>query len=103
MRFRPDVAGFMQAQATASNRSVANFLGALPREKARFEESQRQFTVQTVADLLRHERHGLLRDVDEADAEYAARSDCLGCCSTTPGAGDGPGISAGKIRLVRLP
>ncbi len=35
-------------------------------------------TVQAVADLLRHERHDLVRDVDEADAEYAARSELFG-------------------------
>jgi hypothetical protein len=34
--------------------------------------------VQAVADLLRHERHDLVRDADEADAEYAARSELFG-------------------------
>ncbi len=79
MRFRPDVAEFVQAQASAGNRSVTNFVETLLlRENARFEETQRQLTVLAVADLLRHERHDLVRDVDEADAEYAARSDLFG-------------------------
>jgi hypothetical protein len=79
MRFRPEVAAFLQAQAQAGNRSVTNFVETLLlREKARFEESQRQLTVQAVADLLRHERHDLIRDADEPDAEYAARSELFG-------------------------
>ncbi len=79
MRFRSDVAEFVQAQASAGNRSVTNFVETLLlRENARFEETQRQLTVLAVADLLRHERHDLVRDVDEADAEYAARSDLFG-------------------------
>lgn len=79
MRFRPDVAEFVQAQASAGNRSVTNFVETLLlREKSRFEESQRQLTVQAVADLLRHKRHDLVRDADEADAEYAARSELFG-------------------------
>jgi len=79
MRFRPEVAEFVQAQANANNRSVTNFVETLLlREKSRFEESQRQFTVQAVADLLRHERHDLVRDADEADAEYAARGELFG-------------------------
>jgi hypothetical protein len=79
MRFRPEVAEFVQAQASAGNRSVTNFVETLLlREKSRFEESQRQLTVQAVADLLRHERHDLVRDADEADAEYAARSELFG-------------------------
>lgn len=46
MRFRPRVAEFVQAQARASHHSVTNFVEILPlREKARFEESQRQLTV----------------------------------------------------------
>jgi hypothetical protein len=75
MRFLPEVAEFVQAQASAGNRSVTNFV---LREKARFEESQRQLTVQAVADLLLHERHDLVRDVDETDAEHAARSELFG-------------------------
>jgi len=43
----------------------------LLREKARFEESQRRLTGQTVADLILHERHDLVRDEDETDAEHA--------------------------------
>jgi hypothetical protein len=79
MRFRPEIAEFVQAQASASNRSVTNFVETLLlREKTRFEESQRQLTVQAVPDLLRHEQHDLVRDVDETDTEYAARSELLG-------------------------
>ncbi len=79
MRFRPEVAEFVQAQARAGNRSVTNFVETLLlREKARFEEGQRQLTVQAAADLLRQERHDLVRDVDETDAEYAARSEMFG-------------------------
>jgi hypothetical protein len=79
MRFRPDVAAFVQAQARAGNRSVTNFVETLLlREKARFEESQRQLSVQAVPDLLRHEQHALLRDPDETDAEYAARAELFG-------------------------
>ncbi len=79
MRFRPEVAEFVQAQASAGNRSVTNFVETLLlREKSRFEESQRQLTVQAVADLLRYERHDLVRDADEADAEYVARSELFG-------------------------
>lgn len=79
MRFRPEVAEFVQAQASAGNRSVTNFVETLLlHEKARFEESQRQLSVQAAADLLRHERHELVRDADEADAEYAARSELFG-------------------------
>jgi hypothetical protein len=79
MRFRPDIAAFVQAQATAGNRSVTNFVETLLlREKARFEESQRQLTVQAVADLLRHDRHELVRDADETDEEYAERGELFG-------------------------
>ncbi len=79
MRFRPEVAEFVHAQARAGNRSVTNFVETLLlREKARFEESQRQLTVQAIADLLRHEQHELVRDVDETDAEHAARSELFG-------------------------
>ena len=79
MRFRPEVAEFVQAQASAGNRSVTNFVETLLlREKSRFEESQRQLTVQVVANLLRHEQHELVRDTNEADAEYAARSELFG-------------------------
>jgi hypothetical protein len=76
MRFRPEIADFVQAQASAGNRSVTNFVETLLlREKARFEESQRQLTVQAVAELLGHDQHDLVRDADETDAEYAARAD----------------------------
>ena len=79
MRFRPEVAEFVQARASAGNRSVTNFVETLLlREKARFEESQRQLTVQAAPDLLRHERHDLVRDADETDAEHAARSELFG-------------------------
>jgi len=79
MRFRPEVAEFVQEQAQASNRSVTNFVETLLlREKARFEESQRQLTIQAAADLLRHERHKLVRDADETDAEYVARDALFG-------------------------
>jgi len=75
MRFRPEIAEFVQAQASAGNRSVTNFVETLLlREKARFEESQRQLTVQAVADLLLHQQ----RDMDETDAEHAARSELFG-------------------------
>jgi hypothetical protein len=50
----------------------------LLREKARFEEGQRQVTVQAVADLLRHDRHELVRDADETDEEYSARGELFG-------------------------
>jgi len=76
MRFRPEIAAFVQAQASAGNRSVTNFVETLLlREKARFEESQRQLTVHATADLLRHEHHTLMRDMDETDSEYAARDE----------------------------
>ncbi len=76
MRFRPEVAEFVQAQASARNRSVTNFVETLLlREKTRFEESERQLTVQAVPDLLRQEPHILMRDADETDAEHAARGE----------------------------
>jgi hypothetical protein len=76
MRFRPEVAEFVQAQTRASNRSVTNFVETLLlREKAQFEEGQRQLTVQAAAELLQQERHDLVRDADETDAEYSARED----------------------------
>ena len=76
MRFRPEIAEFVQAQARAGNRSVTNYVETLLlREKARFEENQRQLTVQAVPDLLRHKRHELVRDADESDAEHAARAE----------------------------
>ena len=79
MRFRPEVAEFVQAQASAGNRGVTNFVETLLlQEKSRFEESQRQLTVQAVADLLRHERHDLVRDTDEADADFAGRTELFG-------------------------
>lgn len=79
MRFRPEVAEFVQAQARAGNRSVTNFVETLLlREKASHEEEQRQITVQAAADLLQHRRHDLVRDADEADAEYAARAELFG-------------------------
>jgi len=79
MRFRPEIAEFVQAQASAGNRSVTNFVETLLlQEKTRFEESQRQLTVQAAADLLRHEQHTLVRDADEADTDYAARSELFG-------------------------
>ena len=75
MRSRSDVAEFVQSQASASNRSVTNFVETvLMREKARFEESQRGFTVQAAAELLQHEPHELVRDTDESDDEYGGRS-----------------------------
>ena len=75
MRFRPEVAAFVQAQASAGNRSVTNFVETLLlREKARVEESERQLTVQAPADLLLHEQHTLLRDADESDDDYSARN-----------------------------
>ena len=58
---------------------MTNFVETLLlREKSRFEESQRQLTVQAVADLLRHEQHDLVRDADEADSDYVARSELFG-------------------------
>jgi hypothetical protein len=74
MRFRPEVAAFVQEQARAGNRSVTNFVETLLlREMGRFEESQRQLTVQAAPDLLRDDQHELVRGADETDAEYAAR------------------------------
>lgn len=79
MRFRPEVAEFVQAQASAGNRSVTNFVETLLlREKTRFEESHRQLTVQAAAELLQHEHHALVRDADETDADYAARGELFG-------------------------
>ena len=79
MRFRPEVAEFVQAQASAGNRSVTNFVETLLlREKTRFEESQRQLTVQAATELLQHERHTLVRDADETDDDYAARGELFG-------------------------
>ena len=74
MRFRPEIAAFVQAQASAGNRSVADFVEALlVREKARLEDSARQLTVQSAPELLRHERHDLVRDEGESDGDHAAR------------------------------
>ena len=79
MRFRSDVADFVQAQARAGNRSVTNFVETLLlREKARFEEGQRQLAVRAVPDLLRHQDHDLVRDADETDVEYSARAELFG-------------------------
>ena len=79
MRFRPEVAEFVQAQASAGNRSVTNFVETLLlREKTRFEESQRQLTVQATTELLQHDRHTLVRDADETDDDYAARGELFG-------------------------
>lgn len=79
MRFRPDVAAFVQTQAQAGNRSVTDFVETiLLREKARFEEGQRQLTVQAAAELLAHERHALIRDANESEAERATRSQLFG-------------------------
>jgi len=76
MRFRPEVAEFVQEQARAGNRSVTNFVETLLlREKARYEESQRQLTVQAPDELLRHARHDLVRDADETESEHAVRAD----------------------------
>ncbi len=79
MRFRPDVAEFVQARAQAGNRSVTNFVETvLLREKARFEESQRQLTVQAATELLAHERHALIREPDESEAERIVRATLFG-------------------------
>ncbi len=79
MRFHSDVAEFVQAQAGASNRSVTNFVETvLLREKARFEESQRQLTVQAAPELLQHDSHELVRDADESDHDYADHSALFG-------------------------
>ncbi len=40
-------------------------------EKPHCDESQSRLTVQAAAELLHHDRHVLLRDPDETDAEYA--------------------------------
>jgi hypothetical protein len=75
MRFRPDVASFVQNRAQAENRSVTNYVETLLlREKARVEESEGRLTVQADPELLREEGHRLVRDDDETDDEYAARS-----------------------------
>ncbi len=47
----------------------------LLRGKALSGERHRQLRVWAVADLLDHERHDLVRDADEADDDYSARSD----------------------------
>ena len=76
MRFRPDVAAFVQAQASAGNRSVTNFVETLLlREKERFDECQRQLTVQAAPELLQHPIHELVRDEDEGNDEYSARGE----------------------------
>ncbi len=75
MRFRPDLAAFVQARAHATNRSVTNFVETLLlREMARFQEADRQLTVLAHADLLSQTEHIVLRDDDESDAEYADRA-----------------------------
>lgn len=74
MRFRPDIAEFVQAQASAGNRSVTNFVETLLlREKSRFEEGQRQLSVQGAAEFLGQEKHELVRDTDETAADFVAR------------------------------
>ncbi len=40
-------------------------------EKPHCDESQGRLTVQAAAELLHHDRHVLIRDSDETDAEYA--------------------------------
>jgi len=73
MRPHPDVAEFMQAQARVSNRSVTNLAETmlLP-EKARFEETQRELSVQIAPELLQEPVHHVIRDPQESDEEYAA-------------------------------
>ncbi len=74
MRFRPDIAEFVQSQARASNLSVTNFVETLLiEEKARFEERQRHLSVKAVPELLSQGEHDVIRDDDESDAEYAGR------------------------------
>jgi len=46
----------------------------LLREKARVEETEGRLTVQADPKLLREEGHRLVRDDDDTDNEYAARS-----------------------------
>jgi hypothetical protein len=46
-------------------------------EKARSEESQRQRSVHAAPELLLQERHELVPDAGETDADYAARSERL--------------------------
>jgi hypothetical protein len=75
MRFKPDVASFVQHRAQAENRSVTNYVETLLlREKARVEETEGRLTVQADPELLREEGHRLVRDDDDTDDEYAARS-----------------------------
>jgi hypothetical protein len=75
MRFRPEVAEFVQSRAHVENRSVTNYVETLLlREKARVEETEGRLTVQADPERLREEGHRLVRDDDETDDEYAARS-----------------------------
>lgn len=74
MRFKPEVAAFIQSRANAENRSVTNYVETLLlREKARVEDAGR-LTVQADPEQLREEGHRLVRDDDDTDDEYAARS-----------------------------
>ena len=75
MRFQPEVAEFVQVRARAENRSVTNYVETLLlREKTRVEEVEGRLTVQADPELLREEGHRLMRDDDETNEDYAARS-----------------------------
>lgn len=79
MRFQPDVAEFVQNRARAENRSVTNYVETLLlREKERVAETEERLTVRADPDLLREEGHRLVREDDETDEEYAARSVLFG-------------------------
>jgi len=74
IRFQPDMAEFVQAQARAENRSVTNYVETvLLREKAQVEEREGRLIVQGDPELLRQEGHRLVREEDETDEEYAGR------------------------------
>jgi hypothetical protein len=83
MRFQPDVAEFVQNRARAENRSVTNYVETLLlREKERVAETEGRLTVQADPELLREEGHRLVREDDETDEEYAARSVLFGALLT---------------------
>jgi hypothetical protein len=78
VKFSADLAEFLQSRARLENLSVADFLETLvARERQRVEESE-QLTIQADPDLLAEPIHVLIRDFDETDGEYKARSDLFG-------------------------
>ena len=76
IRFRPEIAEFVRSQSRAMNRSEADFVESLLlREKLRLEEREPQLTVQAPRHLVDQERHDVVRNPDETDAEYAKRAE----------------------------